>query len=315
MPWPADHPVSTDPGLSPWAGGIDEVAPGARVVEVLRYLPGRRVATLVEHGRELAVVKVFASPRARGNVRRLHALAGSRAAALVPGSRAAALVPGVLGCDAAGHVLAVTYRHGVLPGSVPDADYAAHFVPIGAGLRRLHDSGSELDRLWEWEQEVTQLRRGAVPATTDLVETLVSSTRWLGGAALVPAHRDFHPRQVVLGADRSVAFIDLDDAAMAPRGLDIGNMLGHLVRERATGARPVAATTAASEAFLEGYGACAGIDEGLVTAWTMLTVARLAGLAESRHGDTDQRDTLLGHARAALHPHGAPPAGATMLRG
>lgn len=306
MPWPADHPVSTDPGLSPWAGGIDEVAPGARVVEVLRYLPGRRVATLVEHGRELAVVKVFASPRARGNVRRLHALAGSRAAALVPG---------VLGCDAAGHVLAVTYRHGVLPGSVPDADYAAHFVPIGAGLRRLHDSGSELDRLWEWEQEVTQLRRGAVPATTDLVETLVSSTRWLGGAALVPAHRDFHPRQVVLGADRSVAFIDLDDAAMAPRGLDIGNMLGHLVRERATGARPVAATTAASEAFLEGYGACAGIDEGLVTAWTMLTVARLAGLAESRHGDTDQRDTLLGHARAALHPHGAPPAGATMLRG
>jgi len=306
VPWPADHPVSTDPGLSPWAGGIDEVAPGARVVEVLRYLPGRRVATLVEHGRELAVVKVFASPRARGNVRRLHALAGSRAAALVPG---------VLGCDAAGHVLAVTYRHGVLPGSVPDADYAAHFVPIGAGLRRLHDSGSELDRLWEWEQEVTQLRRGAVPATTDLVETLVSSTRWLGGAALVPAHRDFHPRQVVLGADRSVAFIDLDDAAMAPRGLDIGNMLGHLVRERATGARPVAATTAASEAFLEGYGACAGIDEGLVTAWTMLTVARLAGLAESRHGDTDQRDTLLGHARAALHPHGAPPAGATMLRG
>ena len=306
MPWPADHPVSTDPGLSPWAGGIDEVAPGARVVEVLRYLPGRRVATLVEHGRELAVVKVFASPRARGNVRRLHALAGSRAAALVPS---------VLGCDAAGHVLAVTYRHGVLPGSVPDADYAAQFVPIGAGLRRLHDSGTELDRLWEWEQEVTQLRRGAVPATTDLVETLVSSTRWLGGAALVPAHRDFHPRQVVLGADRSVAFIDLDDAAMAPRGLDIGNMLGHLVRERATGARSVAATAAASEAFLEGYGACAGIDEGLVTAWTMLTVARLAGLAESRHGDTAQSDTLLGHARAALHPHGAPPAGATMLRG
>ena len=306
MPWPADHPVSTDPGLSPWAAGIDEVAPGARVVEVLRYLPGRRVATLVDHDRELAVVKVFASPRARGNVRRLQALAGSRAAALVPS---------VLGCDAAGHVLAVTYRHGVLPEGVPDADYAAHFVPIGAGLRRLHDSGTELDRRWEWEQEVAQLRRGAVPATTDLVETLATSTRWLTGAALVPAHRDFHPRQVVLGTDRSVAFIDLDDAAMAPRGLDIGNMLGHLVHERATGARSVAATAAAGEAFLEGYGPCAGIDEGLLTAWTMLTVARLAGLAESRHGDAAQRDTLLDHARAALHPHGTAPSRTTMLQG
>ena len=304
MPWPADHPVSTDPGLSPWAGGIGEVAPGSRVVEVLRYLPGRRVATLVEHAGELAVVKVFASPRARGNVRRLHALARSGAAALVPT---------VLGCDAAGHVLAVTYRHGVLPGRMPDADYAALFGPIGAGLRRLHDSGSELDRRWEWDQEVAQLRRGAVPATTDLVETLVSSTRWLSGAALVPAHRDFHPRQVVLGADRSVAFIDLDDAAMAPRGLDIGNMLGHLVRERATGARSVAVAAAAGEAFLEGYGTCAGIDDGVVTAWTMLTVARLAGLAESRHGDAAERDILLDHARAALHPHAT--SAATMLRG
>lgn len=291
MPWPTDHPAFIDPELSPWAAGIDEVVPRARVEKVLRYLPGRRVATLVEHERELAVVKVFASPRARGNVRRLRALATSHAAGLVPT---------VLGSDAAGHVLAITYRQGVLPGSLSDAEYLACFSRVGAALRRLHDSSTNLDRVWDWEKEVTQLRLLAIPATVDLVDTLVTSTRWLAGAALAPAHRDFHPRQVVVAADGSVTFIDLDDAAMGPRGLDIGNMLGHLVQERITGARSVGATVAAGKAFLHGYGPCAGLDEGVLTGWTLLAVVRLAGLAESRHGDAAQRDALLAYCLSDL---------------
>lgn len=284
MPWPSDHPANTDPILAPWADGVDEVAPGACVAEVLRYLPGRRVATLVEHERELAVVKVFASPRARGNARRLGALAASPAAAIVPT---------LLGCDAAGHVLALSYRHGVLPTSLPDTEYPSCFHRVGAALRKVHESGAELDRVWDWDQEVAQLRRQATPATVDLVETLVASTGRLAGAPLIPAHRDAHPRQVVVAADGAVAFIDLDDAAMGPRGLDVGNMLGHLIREGITGARSVPATVEASEAFLDGYGPCAELDGGVLTGWTALAIARLAGLAESRHGDAAQRDALL----------------------
>lgn len=286
MPWPSDHPARTDPMLAPWADGLDEVAPGAEVAQVLRYLPGRRVATLVEHGHEPAVVKVFASPRARGNARRLRALAASPAAAIVPT---------LLGCDTAGHVLSITYRQGVLPTSLADAAYPACFYRIGAALRQVHESGAELDRVWDWDKEVTQLRRRATPTTVDLVEMLVASTGWLAGAPVLPAHRDCHPRQVVVAADGAVAFIDLDDAAMGPRGLDVGNMLGHLVRERITGARSERATAAASEAFLDGYGPCPELDGGVLTGWTALAVARLAGLAESRHGDTPQRDALLDH--------------------
>ena len=283
MQWPTDHPASTDPMLMPWAGGLDEVVPGARMKTVLRYLPGRRVATLVEYEGELAVVKVFASPRARGNTRRLHALAASSAAHLVPTA---------LGADAAGHVLAVNYRQGILPKSLSDAQYPACFYRVGAALRQIHDSGAELDRVWDWEKEVAQLRRRVTPATVDVVDLVAASTSWLSGAPLSPAHRDCHPRQVIVEADGTVAFIDLDDAAMAPRGLDVGNMLGHLVRERLTGKRSARVTVEASEAFLHGYGPCAELDEDMVTGWTMLAVARLAGLAENRHGDGPQRDAL-----------------------
>jgi Ser/Thr protein kinase RdoA (MazF antagonist) len=294
MSWPTDHPALTDPKLAPWAGGVDEVVPQARVQAVLRYLPGRRVATLVESQGELVVVKVFASPRARGNVRRLNALAASPAAALVPS---------VVGSDATGHVLAVTYTRGLLPASLSDAQYPACFFAVGAALRRLHDSGADLDRVWDWEMEVTQLRGRAVPATADLVENVMTSSYGLAGAVLVPAHRDFHPRQVVVaqgGSDGSVSFIDLDDAAMAPRGLDLGNMLGHLVKESVTGVRSEAATVQAGEEFLEGYGPCADLDAGVLTGWTRLCLARLAALAESRHGDLAQRDALLARCHAAM---------------
>lgn len=284
MSWPSDHPAVADPELRPWAGGLDEVTPGAQVKTVLRYLPGRRVTTLVEHEGELVVVKVFASPRARGNARRLRAFAASRAADLVPT---------VLGCDAPGHVLAITYRHGRPLVSLSDAEYAAAFCAVGATLRELHDSGAELDRVWDWEQEVAELHRRAVPVTVDVVEALVASTGWLSGALRTPAHRDCHPRQVVLAADDTVAFIDLDDAAMSPRGLDVGNVLGHLVRDRLVDARRVRTTEAASEAFLDGYGGGNDLDEAAVIGWTLLALARLAALAQSRHGDAAQRDALL----------------------
>ena len=293
MPWPSDHPASTDPLLMPWAGGLEEVVPGAQVHGVLRYLPGRRVATMVELAGKPAVVKVFASPRARGNSRRLRAFAASGAADVVPT---------VLGCDDAGHVLAISYRHGVLPTDLSDSQYEECFHPVGAALRRIHDSGTKLDRSWDWEKEVAQLRRATPPAAglLDLVETVVASTRWLAGAPLSPAHRDAHPRQVVVAVDGSVAFIDLDDAAMAPRGLDIGNMLGHLVLEKITGKRSERVTRRASDAFLAGYGGSAELDDGVLTGWTVLAVARLAGLAESRHGDPTQRDALHAYCRSIL---------------
>ncbi|NUO92345.1 MAG: aminoglycoside phosphotransferase family protein [Dermatophilaceae bacterium] len=291
MPFPADHPATLDPVLAEWAGGIDEAAPGAVPGQVLRHLPGRRIAVLTELGGRVVVVKVFASPRARGNARRLLALAGTPVAGIVPA---------VVGCDPSGHVLAVSYHDGTIADHLPDNAYAGDFAAVGRALRSLHDSGADLDRQWSRDEEVAQLVRRQVPATAGLVHHLDESTQWLRGAPVVPSHRDFHPRQVVVTPEGGIALIDLDDAAMAPRGLDVGNMVGHLVRERLMGRRPAAVVEAATAAFLGGYGHSDDLDAATLQAWTTLSLVRLAALAETRHQDPAQHDALV------RHVHGLP---------
>jgi hypothetical protein len=286
VPFPADHPALLDPALAEWAAGLEDAAPGGVPGQVLRHLPGRRIAVLTELDGQTVVVKVFASPRARGNARRLLALAATPVAGIVPG---------VVGCDHEGHVLAVTYRDGVIPDHLPDAEYSGHFAAVGRALRRLHDSGAELDRSWGRDEEVAQLVRRHVPTTAELVRHLEVATHWLRAAPTVPSHRDFHPRQVVVTTEGGIALIDLDDAAMAPRGLDVGNMIGHLVRERVTGRRPASVTEAATAAFLDGYGSSEDLDAATLQAWTTLSLVRLAALAETRHQDPAQRDALVAH--------------------
>src|SRR5262245_9349301 len=82
--WPADHPALTDPALASWAVDADRLCPEAEVIRVLRHLPGRRVTTLVRTHDGLAVLKLFATSRARGGHRRLSAFADSPARSLVP---------------------------------------------------------------------------------------------------------------------------------------------------------------------------------------------------------------------------------------
>lgn len=295
MRWPVDHPAVVDPGLIPWAGGADEVAPGATVLRVLRHLSGRRVASLVELGdraepsREsgaLGVLKVFASPRARGNDRRLRALAAAGLGDIVP-------VP--LGVDRAGHLQLVSF----VPGSVFDGLDGATFVDgaqwAGALARRLHASGADLDRRWTWHDEVTLLAKRATPTTRAAVDSVIARTAHLADEPLVAAHRDCHPKQLVL-TDTGAAWIDLDDAALAPAALDVGNLLAHLHRDAALGVRDGAVTDLAVEAVLAAYGAVPGD----LAAWTELALVRLAGLAETRHGSVAAAERILSVLPAVL---------------
>src|SRR5688572_8290476 len=103
MRWPPDHPAVTDPALAAWAEGAEHLCPEAEVVRVLRHVPGRRVSTLVRIARGEAVLKIFASPRARGGHRLLSAFADSDAADLLPLS---------LGQRDA-HVALVEFVHGI----------------------------------------------------------------------------------------------------------------------------------------------------------------------------------------------------------
>jgi len=229
------------------------------------------------------VLKVFARPRARGNDRRLRSLAATRAGPLVPRP---------LGVDPSGHVSLVAWTAGEVYDRVDARTFVAAAPAAGAALRALHASGAQLDRSWTYREEVAQLRRRATPATRAAAEEIVAATAALAAEPLVPAHRDCHPRQVVLRAG-AVHWIDLDDAALAPAALDVGNFVAHLRRDACLGRRPVEATEAAVAGFLDGYGPVAGDLEG----WTRLALVRLAGLAETRHGCPEDGRRLLDLAR------------------
>lgn len=254
---------------------------GIELGEVLRHVPDRRVAIAAVDRRTTpprpCVVKAYVSPRARGNDRRLRALAQAGPAVGLPGS---------LGVSSDGHVGVVGWAPGELLDRCPDALFVGGAEASGAALRALHATPAELDRVWTWSDEAAALVRRAPESTHDLA---VSVAAWVPeDAALVPSHRDFHPRQVVVRPD-GVDLIDLDDAALAPAGLDVGNMLAHLWREHLVGRRDAATARAAMRAFADGYAALPP-DVGL---WTAASLVRLAGLAETRHGDPVERDRLL----------------------
>lgn len=254
---------------------VDAVVVG----EVLRHLPGRRATCSAVRGGDPVVVKVFVSPRARGNDRRLRSLAEAGLGDLVPAS---------LGVAADGRVGVLGFRPGAVLDTVDDATFVEASRAVGVALARLHGSGAELDRAWTHADEVSQLLR-RVPESVDAAARFVAALP-VGEVGLVPSHRDLHPRQVVVGerADK-VAFIDLDDAALAPPGVDVGNMVAHLRREALVGRRTVAVAEAAVAAFLTGYAA----PPPDLAVWERLALVRLAGLAETRHGIPAERDALL----------------------
>lgn len=277
MRWPADHPATTDPALAPWAGEADRLCPGAEVMRVLRYLPGRRVTTLVRTGGGLAVLKVFATSRARGGHRRLRAFAESSAGSLIPqpiGNRK-------------GHVSLVEFISGTPLDQLDDHALGIACGLAGSALRELHRSGARLDRTWGPDDEIAQLRRTAGPATRNFVERALAQWTPPAGAPNVPSHRDCHPAQAVRTED-GVRFIDLDDSAMAPPGLDVGNFVAHLQMEAFLGWRAREAVDRAVDAFLSGYGSA----PPALRTWMQLALARLGALAETRHNSVDRAVVL-----------------------
>ncbi len=281
MKWPSDHPAVTDPALAAVAGGIDELCPNATVVGVLRHVVDRRVTTLVSTSDDQAILKIFASPRARGNDRRLQMLVQAGVGDLVP-------TP--LGHDSSGHAGLVSFRPGVILESTTDEQFVAACARAGIALRRLHDCPAMLDRDWTMQDETRQLLRRTPASLFSLVETLVSAIP-LTYDALVPSHRDCHPRQLIVSTT-SVAWIDLDDCSMAPSGLDVGNMLAHLTRESILGHRTAEVIAWARLGFLLSYGWPAALWRDLA-GWECLSLARLAGLAETRFNSPSEREALV----------------------
>jgi hypothetical protein len=107
----------------------------------------------------------------------------------------------------------------------------------GRGLAALHRSGAVYGRTATLEDEIAEIRDVVgrlaltVPQLGGAAEPLLSRIEELATArpreAVVPAHHDFRPAQVLLHHG-AVGFIDFDGAAMAEPALDLGRFTAKL---------------------------------------------------------------------------------------
>jgi len=267
--WPDDHPAVLDAALRPYAAGAAALCPPATPAVVLKYQPGRRVTTAIGERDLRFVLKVYATHRAHKSAQRLRAFAASEARGLVPA---------VVGVDASGHACLLEYIEGTPIDQLDPDQFAAACRLAGVSLRALHRSAAALERAWLLEDEIRQLRRSCGPATHDHIEQVIAGV-YIRPRPLVPSHRDCYPAQAVIDGG-VVRWIDLDDSARAPAGLDVGNFIGHVIAQFGP-ATTSTRTDVAIDAFLDGYG-----DEPPdVAGWVQLTLARLTGLSEVRGKD------------------------------
>ncbi|MGH3033320.1 MAG: phosphotransferase family protein [Gaiellaceae bacterium] len=245
------------------------------VLEELKHKPGRRTTSRAVGARRSAIVKVYASERAPIVAARLGALAAGPsepnlpevllcvpdlhlvALSEVPGvPLREALVDGDLGtCARAGAVLGAWHR--AWQGRSLDA-----LVPHTAE-RELEILGSRIDGA---SPEVAAAVRGALPA--------VAEGAW-GYPTVV--HRDLYEEQVLV--DERIGLIDLDDAALGPPELDVGNLVAHV---DLLALRTERDQTAGTDALLEGYRRTGpALDPSLLARCRALTLLRLACIHEN----------------------------------
>jgi hypothetical protein len=283
-PWPRRHPVFTDQALSPFASAAQAAVPQGRVLKVLRHVPGRRVTSLVEAGGHRLVVKVHAHPVAGAAAEQLRILAQAGLAGVTPYPRA---------IEADGHVAALTFHPGTLLHELDDRQLLGACVRVGAALRRLHDCRAAISRRWTEQDELDRAGARSVEPTGPALEELRERSADLPEQDLVVSHRHCRPGHLVVDGGGSVRLVDLDAVALAPRGLDVGNLLAHLHRDGLRGVRRPAVAAAAGDAFLLGYGRAAGLEPETVGWWRSVALLRLAGLAQLRRQDGVERDLLI----------------------
>jgi Ser/Thr protein kinase RdoA (MazF antagonist) len=240
------------------------------ILEELKRKAGRRCTFRAVGSERTAIVKVYASGRAATVAGRVAALSGGPSEPRVP---EVLFVEPRLRMVVLSEVPGVPLRVAVLNEDATACQRA------GAALGRWH-------RLWRGlvqdplqphtiERELEILRSHAARAPAAIASGVLSALSSLGGDAWEPVtvvHRDLYEEQVLLAEE--IGLIDLDDAALGPPELDLGNLGAHL---ELLGFRVGRDLSLMERALLEGY-ASAGwpLDPFLLARCRGMALLRLA---------------------------------------
>lgn len=255
---------------------VEDLLGGPVELEVLKDKPGRRQTARARGPKGTAIVKQYVSDRAPLVAARLQALADGPPEPVIPA---------VLGCDSAAHVVVLTDVPGTplsndlaAVGRVGQALGAWHAWWAGRrpGPLQEHTPARELAIIDAWLARADRLPAEAAAAVRSRLGTIT----W---APATVVHRDLYEEQVLVGP--VVGLIDLDDVALGPPELDLGNLLAHLHlfgRRRQVDVHSAAATLLASYRT-----AGPTLDDDLLDALRLLSLTRLACI----HGDAGLLDS------------------------
>jgi Ser/Thr protein kinase RdoA (MazF antagonist) len=240
-------------------------------LEELKRKPGRRCTFRARGPEGSAIVKIYVSDRAPLVARRVASLAAGPPEPVVPT---------VLDVDPKLHLVVLSEVPGrPLREALLDGDLAA-CSHVGAALGGWHASwdgvapaplaGHSIDR------EIEILCSHAEAASPPVVRSVEDALPQLIGPweCTTVVHRDLYEEQVLTGA--RVGLIDVDDSALGPPELDVGNLVAHVELLEQRCERDVAP---AKRALLEAYaGTGPELDEALLDRCRRLTLLRLACL-------------------------------------
>jgi Phosphotransferase enzyme family len=224
---------------------LEEIVGAPLVLEELKRKPGRRRTVRAVGPRRHAIVKVYRSDRAPLVAARVRALGAGPDEPEVP--EVLHVDPG-LRLVVLSEVVGPPLRSALLAGDLAECARAGaalgcwHAFWWGESPPPLapHGVERELDILSGWADR-------AVSAIGDRVRAVAPalSSEW---PIATVVHRDLYEEQIILGPH--VGLIDLDDAALGPPELDVGNLLGHLDLLALRAPRDL---SPAEQALLEGY--------------------------------------------------------------
>jgi aminoglycoside phosphotransferase (APT) family kinase protein len=239
--------------------------------EELKHKPGRRLTVRARGPRGTVIVKAYASERA--------SVVADRVAALSAGPPEP-VVPAVLDVDPDLQLVVLSdvpgrpLREALLEGDLSTCARA------GVALGRWHAAwravppGALQAHTAEREVEILRARAGA--ASPPVAEAFANALPHLTGpwTCTTVVHRDLYEEQVLV--DERVGLIDLDDAAVGPPELDVGNLVAHVELLELRRSRDLAPE---KRALLNAYAEAApALDAALLDRCRRLTLLRLACL-------------------------------------